>query len=258
MRTLPAAQTPDEGRVRRRQRRRRPDVRRRGARARARTSRACRSSAGPGKLLDELLGEVGLERGDVFITNVISCRPPGNRDPLPEEIEACKPYLYQQIELIEPKVICTLGNFATKLLTGDPTGHHQGPRAAPGARARRARPCSCLPALPPGRGAAQHRRRQEQLREDFARLPAAARRASAGAEGRWRRWRPAPSRRAAADGPVRLTLESSTAAGDRGRGRRAGRPAAARRRGAGQRRAGQRQDDLRARRLPRARRRRRR
>jgi DNA polymerase len=75
-----------------------------------------------GKLLDELLGEAGLERGDVFVTNVLKCRPPGNRDPLPDEIEVCKPYLYRQIELIEPKVICTLGNFATKLLTGEPTG----------------------------------------------------------------------------------------------------------------------------------------
>ena len=70
-----------------------------------------------GQLLDELLGEVGLQRSDVFITNVLKCRPPGNRDPLPDEIEVCKPYLYRQIELIEPKVISTLGNFATKLLT---------------------------------------------------------------------------------------------------------------------------------------------
>src|SRR5437763_1535307 len=75
-----------------------------------------------GKLLDELLLEVGIQRADVFITNVICCRPPGNRDPLPEEIDACKPYLFRKIELIEPKVICTLGNFATKLLTGNPSG----------------------------------------------------------------------------------------------------------------------------------------
>ena len=70
-----------------------------------------------GKLLDQLLEEVGLVRDDVFITNVVCHRPPGNRDPLPEEIEASKPFLYRKIELIEPKVVCTLGNFATKLLT---------------------------------------------------------------------------------------------------------------------------------------------
>jgi uracil-DNA glycosylase family 4 len=75
-----------------------------------------------GKLLDELLAEVGLARDDVFITNVLSCRPPGNRDPQPDEIEACKPYLYRKIELIEPRVICTLGNFATKLLTRSSRG----------------------------------------------------------------------------------------------------------------------------------------
>jgi uracil-DNA glycosylase family 4 len=70
-----------------------------------------------GQLLNELLQGVGLERKDVFITNVLKCRPPGNRDPLPEEIQACKPYLYRQVELIRPRVVCTLGNFATKLLT---------------------------------------------------------------------------------------------------------------------------------------------
>src|SRR5690349_25172400 len=62
-----------------------------------------------GQLLNQLLGEIGLERADVFIANVLKCRPPGNRDPLPEEIEVCKPYLFRQIQLIEPKVICTLG-----------------------------------------------------------------------------------------------------------------------------------------------------
>jgi uracil-DNA glycosylase len=75
-----------------------------------------------GKLLDQLLGEIGLERGDVFINNVLMCRPPGNRDPMPDEVEECKPYLMKRIELIEPKVICTLGNYATKLLTGSPRG----------------------------------------------------------------------------------------------------------------------------------------
>jgi DNA polymerase len=75
-----------------------------------------------GKLLDKLLGEIGMERKDVFIANVLKCRPPGNRDPHPKEIEACQDYLHRQVELIEPVVICTLGNFSTKLLRGDATG----------------------------------------------------------------------------------------------------------------------------------------
>jgi uracil-DNA glycosylase len=75
-----------------------------------------------GRLLDTLLGEIGLTRGDVFVVNVLKCRPPGNRDPLPQEIDSCQDYLFRQLELIEPKVVCTLGNFATKLLRGDTTG----------------------------------------------------------------------------------------------------------------------------------------
>jgi DNA polymerase len=75
-----------------------------------------------GALLTQLLGEIGLDREDVFIANVLKCRPPGNRDPQPDEIESCRPYLMQQVELIEPRVVCTLGNFATKLLTGSPAG----------------------------------------------------------------------------------------------------------------------------------------
>ena len=75
-----------------------------------------------GRLLDTLLGEIGLTRGDVFVANVLKCRPPGNRDPLPQEIDNCQDYLFRQLELIEPKVVCTLGNFATKLLRGDMTG----------------------------------------------------------------------------------------------------------------------------------------
>ncbi len=75
-----------------------------------------------GKLLDTLLGEIGLERSDVYIANVLKCRPPGNRDPLEDEIAACEGHLFKQVELIRPQVICTLGNFATKLLTGRPHG----------------------------------------------------------------------------------------------------------------------------------------
>jgi uracil-DNA glycosylase len=75
-----------------------------------------------GKLLDQLLVEIGLRREDTFVTNTLKCRPPDNRDPLPDEIEVCKPYLFRQIELIEPKVVCTLGNFSLKLLTRSNTG----------------------------------------------------------------------------------------------------------------------------------------
>jgi uracil-DNA glycosylase len=75
-----------------------------------------------GKLLNTLLGEIGLAREDVFIANTLMCRPPGNRDPLPIELDNCHEYLLRKIELIQPTVICTLGNFSTKLLRGDPTG----------------------------------------------------------------------------------------------------------------------------------------
>jgi DNA polymerase len=75
-----------------------------------------------GKLLDGLLAGVQLQREDVYIANVLKCRPPGNRDPQQDEIESCEPHLFRQIELIEPKVIATLGNFATKLLSGRPLG----------------------------------------------------------------------------------------------------------------------------------------
>ena len=69
-----------------------------------------------GKLLTELLRAIGLERSDIYIANVIKCRPPKNRDPLPDEIDTCKPFLLQQIQLIQPKLVCTLGNFATQTL----------------------------------------------------------------------------------------------------------------------------------------------
>ncbi len=75
-----------------------------------------------GKLLDTLLGGIGLTRADVFVVNVLKCRPPGNRDPLPEEIAACEPHLFRQIELMEPRLVATLGTFATKLLSGKPAG----------------------------------------------------------------------------------------------------------------------------------------
>jgi uracil-DNA glycosylase family 4 len=74
-----------------------------------------------GQLLNRLLGEIGMRREDVRITNVVLCRPPGNRDPLPDEIDACKPYLMEHIRLVDPRVIMTLGNFATRFILGRPT-----------------------------------------------------------------------------------------------------------------------------------------
>ena len=75
-----------------------------------------------GQLLSKLLAGIGLTREEVFVANVLKCRPPGNRDPLPEEIAACEGHLWQQLELIQPKLVATLGNFATKLLSGRPDG----------------------------------------------------------------------------------------------------------------------------------------
>jgi uracil-DNA glycosylase family 4 len=122
-----------------------------------------------GKLLETLLGEVRLQRSDVFIANTIKCRPPGNRDPLPIEIENCQEYLLRQVELIQPTVICTLGNFSTKLLRGDPTGitrlHGQPEVLTLGRRAVR-----LYPIFHPA-AALYTPRMLETLREDFARLP---------------------------------------------------------------------------------------
>lgn len=122
-----------------------------------------------GKLLEKLLEEIGLQRKEVFIANVLKCRPPGNRDPLPVEIENCQEYLLRQVELIQPTVICTLGNFSTKLLRGDPTGitrlHGQPEVLVLGARAVR-----LYPIYHPA-AALYTPRMLETLREDFSRLP---------------------------------------------------------------------------------------
>jgi len=75
-----------------------------------------------GKLLDQLLAGIDLTRDKVFVANVLKCRPPGNRDPMPDEIEACESHLFRQVELIQPKVVATLGNFSTKLLSGKQLG----------------------------------------------------------------------------------------------------------------------------------------
>ncbi|MCJ7711783.1 MAG: uracil-DNA glycosylase, partial [Chloroflexi bacterium] len=71
-----------------------------------------------GELLERLLGGIGLHRDDVYLANILKCRPPQNRDPLESEIARCEPHLFRQIELVRPRVVATLGNFATKLLSG--------------------------------------------------------------------------------------------------------------------------------------------
>jgi DNA polymerase len=122
-----------------------------------------------GKLLDKLLAEIGLIREEVFIQNVLCCRPPGNRDPLPTEIENCSEYLFEKIRLVEPRVVCTLGNFATKLLRAEPTGitrlHGQPEIRVIGARAVR-----LYPLFHPA-AALYTPSNVEVLRADFARIP---------------------------------------------------------------------------------------
>jgi len=73
-----------------------------------------------GQLLNRMLEEIGVRRADVRITNVILCRPPGNRDPMPDEVETCTPWLREQIMLVDPRVIVTLGNFATRFMLDKP------------------------------------------------------------------------------------------------------------------------------------------
>ena len=123
-----------------------------------------------GKLLGKLLDGIGLTRDDVYVANCLMCRPPGNRDPQPAEIESCEPHLWKQIELIQPRLIATLGNFATKLLSGKPNGITQvhgreqqvvlGGTRSPCIRSfirrRRSTPRAC----------------SQVLEEDFARIPA--------------------------------------------------------------------------------------
>jgi uracil-DNA glycosylase len=122
-----------------------------------------------GKLLDQLLEEIRLSRADVFVANVLKCRPPGNRDPLPVEIENCQGYLMRQVELIQPSVICSLGNFSTKLLRQDPTGitrlHGQPEIITLGTRSVR-----LYPIYHPA-AALYTPRMLETLREDFSRIP---------------------------------------------------------------------------------------
>jgi DNA polymerase len=122
-----------------------------------------------GKLLERLLEEIGMARSDVFIANTLMCRPPDNRDPYPHELDACRHWLLRKLELIQPTMVCTLGNFATKLLRGDPTGisriHGQAEVTTIGPRAVR-----LYPLYHPA-AALYTPSTLEMLRADFMRIP---------------------------------------------------------------------------------------
>jgi len=122
-----------------------------------------------GAFLTELLEGIGMTREDVFINNVLLCRPPGNRDPQPDEIDSCRPWLEQRIELIQPRVICTLGNFATKLITGNPAGITK-VRGTPQQHLIGGRFVHLLPLFHPAAGL-RTPRVAEQLQEDFRQIP---------------------------------------------------------------------------------------
>jgi uracil-DNA glycosylase len=122
-----------------------------------------------GALLTELIEGIGLRREDAFVANVLKCRPPGNRDPQPIEIESCQPYLFEQVRLIEPRVVCTLGNFATKLLTGSRTGISK-VRGAPQVHDLGGRTVFVMPLFHPA-AALRTPSVEDTLRSDFARLP---------------------------------------------------------------------------------------
>ena len=121
------------------------------------------------ELLDRLLTSVGLSLDEVYLATVLKCRPPGNRDPLPEEAAACEPYLYRQLELVEPSVVATLGSFATTLLSGRALGitrvHGQEQRIALGGRT-----VTLLPLYHPA-AALYTPTMLEVLERDVARLP---------------------------------------------------------------------------------------
>jgi uracil-DNA glycosylase family 4 len=119
-----------------------------------------------GQLLTRMLGEIGLTREQVYIANVVKCRPPGNRDPEPDEIDACTPWLVEQISLIQPKLVVTLGNFATKYVLQTPRGITSMRGRVYGWHGRKV-----IPTFHPAailRGGGERSRQFEDLRADFA------------------------------------------------------------------------------------------
>jgi DNA polymerase len=124
-----------------------------------------------GQLLNKLLSEIGLRREDVYINNVVMCRPPGNRDPYPDEIDACVPYLRERVELIDPRVIVTLGNFATRFVLDRPVSisRVRGQRFLIDGR-------TVIPTFHPAailHGGGEASRQMASLREDFQEVRAA-------------------------------------------------------------------------------------
>jgi DNA polymerase len=117
-----------------------------------------------GQLLDELLGGIGIRRDEAYITNVLKCRPPGNRDPKDDEIDACKGYLREQIRMIHPDVVVTLGNFATKLLTPTETGITR----MRGQRINWWLGATLIPTFHPAAALRGRPQVKEQMQEDFA------------------------------------------------------------------------------------------
>jgi DNA polymerase len=122
-----------------------------------------------GQLLTKIIEAMGYTRKDVYIANVLKCRPPGNRDPGPDEIESCEPHLFRQLELVQPRVVASLGNFATKLLSGKPTGitrvHGQEQQVTVGGRS-----VLLFPLYHPA-AALYTPAMLNVLQEDFARIP---------------------------------------------------------------------------------------
>lgn len=117
-----------------------------------------------GQLLDELLAGIGLQREEVYIANVLKCRPPGNRDPKEDEIDACKGYLREQIRMINPQTVVTLGNFATKLLTPTETGITR----MRGQRINWWLGATLIPTFHPAAALRGRPQVKEQMQEDFA------------------------------------------------------------------------------------------
>ena len=122
-----------------------------------------------GNLLTQMLHEVGIEREEVFIANTLKCRPPENRDPTQVEIETCRPWLYEQIRLIQPRVVATLGNFSTKLLSGSPTGITK-VHGVPQVKKLGVRTVYLLPLFHPA-AALRSKAPAEALRADLATIP---------------------------------------------------------------------------------------